>query len=236
MRIPMKANVKRRLVADALSTYSKSAYFASPAERGVYRRVGNYGRYGQGQEKKFFDTIKANTTVSAAGTLFSPSLNLIPQGTTEKERIGRLATVKNLYIKGEVRMPAQTASSATHDRVRIIVYVDKQTNGTGAAVLDLLETASINSFRNLTNITRFDFVQDRVINLNCVGGAGNGTADSWGEFGVNYRFSKRCNMPVEFDSTAGAITEIRSNNIGVMAISANGSATLLYTARVRFTG
>lgn len=52
----------------------------------------------------------------------------------------------------------------------------------------------------------------------------------------NGSFYKKCNVPLEFSSTTGAITEIRSNNIGVLLISAEGTAKFDSSIRIRFTG
>ena len=64
---------------------------------------------------------------------------------------------------------------------------------------------------------------------------GNGTANDTLGVNINDSFYKTCNMPIEYDSTTGAITEIRSNNIGVLLLSRNGVCTFGSKFRVRFS-
>lgn len=176
--------------------------------------------------------------MSLGGTIEIPSLNLIPQGTTESNRIGRKCTIKSISVKGSVQMAVSDNASQADQRYRMIWYLDKQTNGAEPTVLDILETASINSFRNLANSSRFRVLRD--VTKNCPVSATGVTAvnafttlsDQW-----TFRFNKRCNIPLEFSGTTGVITELRSNNIGMLAITqtADRLPSFGFTARVRFS-
>lgn len=207
--------------------------------KGYVRTGGYYGRFaGKNAEKKFFDTTRASHIPAQAGTISNLSLNLIPQGTTESQRIGRKCVIKSLFIKGYILSNATSDENKTSDRMRIIVYQDKQCNGATAAVTDILETAAINSFRNLAESGRFKILKDKTYVTGSPGGSYNGTNDLWAAKYVNLRINfANLNIPLEFNSTTGAITEIRSNNIGILALSELGtpSQTLAYTARVRFS-
>lgn len=119
----------------------------------------------------------------------------------------------------------------------MIVYLDKQANGAAAVVTDVLETASIDSFRNLANSGRFQVLKDRVVTLNATGG--NFGSGGYGSFlyGQSIKWNKgKMNVPLEFSSTVGTLTELRSNNLGIMFISENGLIQISYTSRLRFTG
>ncbi len=48
-------------------------------------------------------------------------------------------------------------------------------------------------------------------------------------------FYKKCDMPIEFNNTTGAIAEIRSNNLGVMLGSSSGAAGFTSKFRLRFS-
>lgn len=205
---------------------------------GVTRTGGYYGRYrssarpsGTG-ELKFFDSTDS-ITVPTSGDV-NTSLNLIPQGVTESTRIGRKCTLKSIMLRGMVRLPNTSDPTKTADQVRVIVYQDKQANGATAAVTDILESAHINSFRNLANSGRFRVLMEREVTVNCQAGAYDGTNDQFGQVEKDFKAMIKCNVPLEFDSTTGAITEIRSNNVGVLAVSQNGAALLSYYARVRY--
>ncbi len=220
---------------------------AKKARRGSYRRAGPYrtpraGRVSPaviaslGVEKKFFDGSKGNTSVSATGTITDDSLVEIPQGDGESNRDGRKVIVKSIHVKGLCKADSTSAPTETGNRIRIIMYLDKQVNGATAAVTDLLEDADINGFRNLTNSGRFTFLYDRSYDLNNMAGAFDGTNDQFGELHLGFSINKTVEIPVQYNSTAGAITEITSNNIGMLFIDEEGNSTVQYRWRVRFVG
>ncbi len=205
---------------------------------GATRIGGYYGRYsGRGGELKFFDAVLDQAGVPTGGSILD-SMNLIGQGVTESTRIGRKCTIKSIFWRYQVALPVQDAVAVpiTGDTFRVIMFVDKQANGATAAVLDILETANIHSFRNLANQNRFDILYDKLHNINyaAMGSDGAGVM-SQGKLVHNYTFYKKCNVVLEFDNTTGAITEIRSNNIGLLRISATGICDLLSQYRIRFS-
>jgi len=116
--------------------------------------------------------------------------------------------------------------------VRVIVFVDKQANGATAAVLNLLETANIQSFRNMDEVDRFTILHDQihesvVVTTNALHTSGQ---IKW------YSINKKLNLPIHFSAAAGAITELRSNNIGILYISDEAAANVnLANVRVKFT-
>lgn len=202
-------------------------------------RVGGYyGRYAaRGGETKFFDTSKSLTTAASTGAIANASLNLIPQGVTESQRIGRKCTLRSITLHMAMRLPAVTNTVTNpDDSVRFIMYLDKQCNGGTIAITDLMETANIRGFRNLANTSRFRILMDTTRNLkyNGVGSHGSGTVEQ-ASATFNWQFSKACNIPLEFDSTTGAITELRSNNVGVYVISDRAVAQYIYLCRVRYS-
>ena len=205
------------------------------------RVAGFYGRYQpQGGERKFLDTLKAETTIAATGTIMDDSLNHIAQGADESERVGRKCTIRSLHIRGYVLHDSGTNLAQTTDIARIIVYLDKQCNGAAATPANILEdvtgTNGVVSFRSLQESGRFKILMDRTIVPASTAGAGDtGTGGGFGESYKPFQFHKRCFVPVEFSGATGAIAEIRSNNIGIMAISQDGTAKLRYTARIRYS-
>ncbi len=211
--------------------------------KGFTRNVGYYGRYNAnpGRELKFFDGTRAIASATEAGVIYDDSLNHIVQGVAEQQRIGRKVTITKLSMRGLVKLPAQANGDDAFNRIRIIIYQDKQTNGATAAVTDLLDTADIDSFRNLENSGRFNFFYDKTITFMPPNAYFDSVAAQRrvNEIGKNWRFNKDCNIPVIFNSTTGAITEMPTNNIGIMAICgtfATVAPQFQYKWRVRFTG
>lgn len=182
--------------------------------------------------QKYFDTTLAPTTVTTAGVILNASLNLIPQTTTESGRIGNRVKLTSIHLRGKVVLPA-TAVAAVNETVRIIVYLDRQCNGATAGVTDILTSADYRAFNNMANKGRFQTLIDEFCDINYQTGV-NATP-AWASVGKNIMLNKKgLGIALQFSSTTGAITEVRTNNIGVLAISYAGAATCEYIARVRY--
>ncbi len=203
------------------------------------RTAGFYGRYaygGRGGELKFFD-LDLDDAVVATGGSVTDSINKIAQGITEKTRVGRKCVITNIAWRYNFTLPEQdaVADPASGDVLRMILYKDKQCNGATAAVTGLLESADYQAFNNLANSGRFVVLMDRTVSLNyaTLGSDGAGVVSSASVI-RHGAFYKKCSVPVEFDAAAGAITEIRSNNFGVLLISKNGICGFVSKIRLRF--
>lgn len=204
---------------------------------GYHRTGGYYGRYPPlGDEQKFFEDTQDVTVITTAGIISYISLNRIPQGVTESTRVGRKCVLTKIMLRGYIQATPVLGTSVPCAYTRIIVYLDKQANGATAIVTDILETADEKSFNNLSNSGRFHILKDKNLTLNTHYGAGTDTLN----YMVPFRFFHKCRYPLEFSSTTGAITELRSNNVGVLAITGVASGTvapqvLVLTSRVRFS-
>ncbi len=195
------------------------------------------GRYAGRSELKFHD-VDLTDAVVAAGTNVTASVNLIAQGITESTRIGRKCTLKSIGWRYRLLLPEVDAAATplSGDNVRVIMYLDKQANGATAAGTDLLESADVHSFLNLANSGRFVVLLDKLYPMNYSTLASDGagvvsqTRMSWEK-----TFFKTCNIPIEFSGVAGIITEIRSNNIGVILVGNTGEASFSSKIRLRFS-
>lgn len=183
-------------------------------------------------EKKFYDTSFGTTVVPNTGAIFN-SLNLVPQGVSDSNRVGNKMVIKNVNHHFTIQLTNQGVSVPQSDKVRIITYVDKQCNGAAANVTDILEAANIHSFRNLDQVDRFEILQDELHELDCYSFYGGGTANA-----INIgtiKLNKKLNCHINFSGATGAITELRSNNIGFLVISfGNSISTIEGTSRVKF--
>lgn len=251
---------KRRASYDLVTTYKRPRpVFIGPIRGGrnptafqrnrnvnVYRagtsRVGGfYGRYGRAArdrglipEKKFFDTalsfaIDATGEVPATG-----QLALIPQGDTETTRDGRQCTIKSITIRGVFEYVPGAGSLGQH-----IVYMclvqDTQTNGAAAAITDVFSSNNMSTnMHNLANSSRFIIIKRWEVQVR----SNAGVATAYSGDAKQIKYHKRCNIPMEYSSTAGAITEIKSNNLFLVAGSYFGDdlTTFNGTCRLRFMG
>lgn len=210
------------------------------SQKGYVRTGGNYGRYSPGgrfQEMKWLDVSVADGTIATSGDILnSGTIVVVPQGTTQSERIGRMIMIKKILLKYQLVLPNSTDMSETSDVIRVILYMDKQCNGATATVADILQSASFQAFRALDNSKRFTILMDRTEALTTPCAAGNGTANDSGRVLRFKRFYKNCSIPIEYNSTTGAITEIRSNNLGILTISSKGVGGFSGTVRIRYEG
>ncbi len=206
---------------------------------GFYRKAGYYGKFNRGatSELKFHD-VDYDDSVVAAGAVVNTagSLNLIAQGVTESTRVGRKCTIMSIGCRYDITLPQIADSSPGFgDVIRVIVYLDKQTNGAIAANTDILETADYQSFNNLSNKSRFRILHDKTFDMNYVAGGGDATANSYAGGAVTNTWFKKCSIPLEFSSTTGALTELRSNNINIMVCSKHGISGIASKWRFRFS-
>ncbi len=220
------------LAADLKRKRKGSGPFAGgPSKKRTYAPRRQAVPYGLSGELKFHDGAKALTAAAPAGAIFSSSLVLIPQGITESSRIGRKCVVKSLHMTFTVVLPHVATDTKASDSYRIIVYKDKQANGATATVLGILEAAQFDSYRNLSNSGRFVALYDKTKTIN----AQANESGSNSQMETTWSINLRCAMPLEYSGITGAITELTSNNIGVLVVDRTTAVTVGYTWRVRFS-
>ncbi len=221
--MPQFSNRKRKATP---ATY-KSAPFKKPRMQpmpGRERVSGFYGRFsGANAEQKFFDTALGFFFDTTAEVPTSGQLALIPQGVTESTRVGRKATVRSIQIRGQV-----TASTAAiGDYAVMSLVLDTQCNGAAAAITDVMTSASLDSAMiNLANSGRFKILRTFRLKVAPTASAANGI-NQYSPGLAAVEFYKKVNIPIEYSSTTGAITEIRSNNIFLIAGSYRSTDDLL---------
>lgn len=206
---------------------------ASRSFRGRVSRVRN------GVEWKFHDLDVDDANVAAGGTIAEDSCLTIPEGNGESDRIGRKLTVRRIQWSYNLTIPALIGSaSQSPDTVRVILYLDKQTNGAAATATGILESADFQSFVNLANSGRFRLLCDKLHTVKgSPNGAGDGAANDFSANEQNYTFVRNVAIPIEYDNSAttGVITSMRSNNIGVLLVGKNGIASFESKMRFRYS-
>ncbi len=211
---------------------------------GFLRRVGYYRGRGTkhgcgGKELKFHDLDIDDAAIATNGNIAQVSCLTIVQGDGESERIGRKICVKKIGWRFEI-LKNTAGDLLSADVVRVILYLDQQTNGATAAVSGdggIVEADDYQTFLNLANKGRFKIMMDRTYDMNTFAGAGNGTANDSSPVLVTDSFYWKGAIPIEYDSGAatGVITTMRSNNIGVLLFSRGGLCTFGSKMRIRFT-
>lgn len=179
--------------------------------------------------------------IAANGNITEDSCLTIAEGNGESERVGRKVTVRNIVWRYELGLNTQanSASPAGNEVIRVVLYLDKQTNGATATVAGVFESDDYQSFRNLANSGRFDILMDKTYSFTFGAGAGDGSAaNDWLGKNVSGMYSKKCSIPIEYDNSAttGVITSMRSNNIGVLLFSKTGTTGFFVSKmRIRYS-
>ncbi len=188
-------------------------------------------------ELKFHDLDIDDAVIAQNGTIAQASCNIIVQGTQESQRIGRKCTIRSINWRFQMQLD-QASTNSSSETVRVILYLDKQTNGTAATALNILESDDFQSFNNLSNKGRFLTLMDRIYTLNKTVGAGDGTTNIFGENQINDSLFKAVNIAIEYDNSAntGALSTQRTNNIGVLLLAQSGAlASFNSKMRLRFS-
>ena len=234
---------KRRKTQRAGQRYRMGARALPPSLRGFARISGAYSKRfnaGPHSELKFHDAeidtpidFTAEVTGDTGGGA-NPSLCNIPQGTSDEQRIGRSCIVKS--IQARLSFLAVPAASANFSGVVYAYLVqDTQANGALPAVTDVFTGTDLSkAMINVDNSQRFRILKKWV----CDFGATAGATTAYNNQSKHIEWYKRCHIPLDFSSTTGATTEIRSNNLVLITgVTPNGSdddVTIAGTIRLRF--
>lgn len=177
---------------------------------GVTRTAGLYQRSRPNSgEKKFVDGTLASAGVITTTNFIS--LNQIAQNASASGRIGNKVTLKNLNVRFDITLPHDQSS----DIFRYIIYLDKQCNGAAiTGPTDILATAAYDSYRNMETVDRFDFLVDKMMAI-------NHTAAGFTRR-IAFHYAWKGNIPLTFGGVDGTITQIRSENIGMLCITKMG--------------
>lgn len=235
-----RANIERDLRREESRKTGRDRPSPMDVDPGYTRVSGFYGRYnGPGQRELKFHDVTVQDNVVTATAAITDSLIKIAQDTTEKTRIGRKVQLKGMSMRYTLSLPAVDAAATEggSDIIRVMVYLDTQCNGSTATTANILESDIFESFNNLANKGRFRVLLDRYHTMNPTSMASDGTGlMSTQSFEIFDSFYKKFDYPIEYDSTAGAITEIKSNNIGLLLITQAGKIGFDGNFRFRFEG
>lgn len=191
------------------------------------------------QEDKFLDISIDDAVIAQTGSVQSNIL-LIPEGNGPSERIGRKLVVTRIQARWAITLPATTVAASTSDVVRLMLVLDKQTNGANpnpGGVTGILQADDYNRYRQLTNTGRFVVLMDKFFEMNAQsGGTSAAGVHQFGEVVVQGSYFKKAALPIEYDSsfTTGVIGTIRSNMLHWITWSKSGLCVLLLKSRIRY--
>ena len=190
-----------------------------------------------------FAGAEADPTLGGINTLFAPT-----QGNDISNREGRSCFVFEITIKGVIEVAAQTAQSATDQQqtIRLILCMDKQTNGVQMNSEDLIESTAgapgTFQFTNTKNFGRFSILKDKIMGLGPFPIASNGAGQLYQGgiskyFKLKYIFKNP--VRVNFNATnGGTVADIVDNSFHLLCgrDNADTPVNLDYQVRVAFKG
>lgn len=189
-------------------------------------------------ELKWHDISHSDTVISSTGRTFGTVVGL-EQGKEASQRIGRSCVIRSIAVRYRLELIkySKAAVSLNNDCVRIIIFLDRQCNGTQIATTDLLAGTGIRSHLNVAEEDRFIILCDKLHNLKWDGIASE-TDDTVSSPAVleEYSYFKEVVVPVEYSGASDDVSDITSNNIGMFIISEGNRSGWLSTTRIRYNG
>jgi hypothetical protein len=195
-------------------------------------------------EKKYHDVVLASQASATAGTLFGlvggddggatqPDTGDIKQGSAATERIGEKIYVYDL----DINLQFNAGDNLTGNWMRIIIFVDKQSNGTIPATTELLESAVPYSLRNLENTKRFHVLQDKYFNVTNTGAGGSTAVYVGGAKQMRIHHSFGANgLKVQYSTGAdGDAQDIKDNNVWMLILGSGTGVTTSFHSRIRYS-
>jgi len=183
-------------------------------------------------ELNFKDTSLAGQSFSTTPVLLL--LNGMAQGTTASTRIGRRICVKSI----QWMFDTESSSASVWNGYRFMIVLDKQANAATPAFTDIYDVAQPTTFRNVSNMPRFQVLYDSKEVLS-VGPTTTTGSDQQTESIVSKQDGYlKVNIPVQFNAgVAGTIADIQTNALYFVMIGNSGISTLndvqIYNGQVR---
>lgn len=204
------------------SRYTKKPYTPTPfvAPRRVLRAALPV------PELKAIDTNIAYD-INSTGTI--TLINGCARGDGLADRIGRKTFMKSVQMR---LYAAPTASTGLEQMGRVLVVYDKQANASATTIADVLTSASVFAFPNLSGALRYQIIMDQVFPL----------TDNTGTSGLPHVMNefRSLKLPVHYNAgDAGTIADITTGALYVITLgnlsAGTTDATANISTRVRYT-
>jgi len=196
-----------------------------------------YGMKGLKGEKKVIDTSYTSHDCNTTGSV--TALNLCATGTDYTNRVGRLAKMESVQLRGMVQ---PEDADINNSLARVLLIWDSQPNG-GAlpAVTDILNAANSTSFNNLTNRDRFKVLRDHFVSHGFSQSTATQTfSNNAGQPGwiINDYVQLGEGYVTQWGGTGATIGDIQHGSLLLVTIgnqAAGAGSVLVCSTRVRFT-
>lgn len=177
-------------------------------------------------ELKSFNGPVTDTVASGAGAACLIPIEDIIQVDTDDTREGNIIHVKRIVFR-------YTVFDTVPGLVRIIWFIDRQSNGATPTVTQVLNAANPVSYYNSTLVighggARFSILGDETRALNPgYSGAAQILNVAEKEF--------KMNMPVTYLASTGAASDVGTNNVWCFVLGNTGTATVRHNCQIQYT-
>lgn len=211
----------KQMFKDTVKTGGQVVKFFTPKQKKKYVR-GNFKKTynnimprnlnlytqhgGKVVERKYVDgsfNYYAQDLISTTSDL----INEVAEGTGVDQRVGRRIENRTVSFRMNITSPADFSSR----KVRVLVVMDRQPNGTQFTVADLFENATYpaDSHYDLSNRNRFHVYYDKMFMMNPI--SGTQVSRRVLNFGINFG-----GQMTTYSDTGGVIANIATNSIYVV--------------------
>jgi len=193
------------------------------------------------QEMKSFDTALAFTFDITGEIPATGQLALILEGDGNSNRDGQKVQIASIQIKGTLRYAPAAAATAADCCALYLIY-DRQPNGLAATVFGGADPNSIFTSTNVVEALRMKYNSDRFTIIKHWIWDFNATAGVTTAYNPSIQhldYYTKCDLEMTFGATAGAVTDLRSGNVFLVAGTAGNSDDLITfsgNARLNFFG
>lgn len=194
----------------------------SKADKALARRVSKLER-GFNRELKTFDATRTTSPTTTGGV---QNLNVMGQGDTSLQRDGLQIKPKHLTWKIRIK---NNASASTGTFVRMILFTDREGQGSYATATDLLESDDIDAWPEHNTRPRFKIHKSIVYRVEPATSSPHAIYDK----GI-IKFPK--NYKMWYNGSAAAEASVGKNALYVYLVSdqATNSPAIEFNSRLRF--
>lgn len=172
-------------------------------------------------EVKQVDVTQTNQSVDNSTGFVSSCLTLMAQGDGDNQRNGNKILAKDLHIKGSLQINAANTGS---QYVRLMLVCDREASGAAPTVSDLLQAISPFASIDEDFSRRWVMLASKIIPLNTQRPS------------TTFTMFKKLPFHIFYGAGTGAVTDIKENNIFLVALSDQSAnvPTITYYSRFHF--
>lgn len=245
---------RRRYVARNIQPNRYPSYVSYRPKRSLVPRT--MGPFSVTESKYFTSGINETAIAESTdwtGTELDPgtlaTLCVPQEGSDLDNRIGRKIAVYKIAIRGTLKLVPQKDQPdiLTSDAIRLILYIDQQTNGIQAQGEEVMASpfatsveSAFCSFQNLSNLGRFRILRDKIYRASTMTAGTDGTnTQTIGSASVPFKMTYRFKKPIiiRFNATSGGtIGDIVDNSFHLIGQKSGGDFghSIVYQCRTYY--